>query len=132
MNYIDNYFIKTIKNGFNFKGRATRKEYWMFQLFIFIFFIVFWIVMTFMIGPMFQVSDKAGVNALLFATLLFLLFGLPNIALTIRRFHDLNKSGWWFLWILLPYIGIFVVWFFMLQRGDINDNQYGESPYKSI
>ena len=132
MNYIDNYFIKTIKNGFNFKGRATRKEYWMFQLFIFIFFIVFWIVMTFIIGLMFQVSDKAGVNALLFATLLFLLFGLPNIALTIRRFHDLNKSGWWFLWILLPYIGIFVVLFFMLQKGDINDNQYGESPYKSI
>ena len=45
--------------------------------FIFIFFIVFWIVMTFIIGLMFQVSDKAGVNALLFATLLFLLFSPP-------------------------------------------------------
>jgi uncharacterized membrane protein YhaH (DUF805 family) len=132
MNYIDNYFIKTIKNGFNFKGRATRKEYWMFQLFIFIFFIVFLFAMTFIVGLMFQVSDKVGVNALLFASLLFLLFGLPNIALTIRRFHDLNKSGWWFLWILLPYIGIFIVLFFMLLQGDINDNQYGKSPYKSI
>jgi uncharacterized membrane protein YhaH (DUF805 family) len=88
--------------------------------------------MAFIIGLMFQVSDKAGINALLFASLLFLLFGLPNIALTIRRFHDLNKSGWWFLWILLPYIGIFIVLFFMLQKGDINDNQYGESPYKLI
>jgi len=133
MNYIDNYFIKTIKNSFNFKGRATRKEYWMFQLLGSIFFIVFLFVMIFIAGFIFQVSDKVGVNVFIFNALLsFLLFGLPNITLTIRRFHDLNKSGWWFLWMLLPYIGIFIVWFFMLQRGDINDNQYGESPYKSI
>ena len=132
MSYINKCFINVIRNSFNFKGRATRKEYWMFQLFIFIFFIVFLFAMTFIVGLMFQVSDKAGINALLFASLLFLLFGLPNIALTIRRFHDLNKSGWWFLWILLPYIGIFIVLFFMLQKGDINDNQYGESPYKLI
>jgi uncharacterized membrane protein YhaH (DUF805 family) len=128
MSYINKCFINVIRNSFNFKGRATRKEYWMFQLFS-LFFIFFLFVVLLPVA--YEKSSYFDWIMLLLSGL-YLLVSLANIALTIRRFHDLNKSGWWFLWSLLPYIGIFIIGFFMLQRGDINDNQYGESPYKSI
>ena len=51
---------------------------------------------------------------------------LPTIAVSVRRLHDLNKSGWWYLLVLIPIIGpiVLIVWF--IKRGTDGPNAYGE------
>ena len=50
---------------------------------------------------------------------------LPWIAVGVRRLHDVNKSGWWYLLILLPVIGTLVLLYFFVQRGAGGSNDYG-------
>ena len=83
-------FPEAIRLGFkgyvNFRGRATRAEYWWWTLFIFICELILGIADTF-------VAAAAGFAVL---TVLFgLLTLLPYLALTARRLHDTNRSGWW-------------------------------------
>ncbi|WP_343204225.1 DUF805 domain-containing protein [Xanthomonas campestris] len=53
---------------------------------------------------------------------------VPSIAVTVRRLHDQNKSGWFYLISLVPYVGGFVVLVFMCLEGTPGPSQYGESP----
>ena len=57
-----------------------------------------------------------------------LLMIIPNIAVSIRRLHDSDRSGWWLLILLVPLIG--EIWFLVLMvlDGTVGSNQYGESP----
>ena len=101
------------KNYFKFSGRATRAEYWWWILFIVLTRIALLVVDTFTFFG----------TSLLFslATL------IPNLALGARRLHDINRTGWWQLLILVPVIGwiLLLVWF--CNRGDDEPNQYGRS-----
>lgn len=84
-----------IKNYFNFKGRASRREYWSFALVYFLFYIPSWLfLISLILAPQSVVSF-----VLMFASLLGILGILaitcPFIALAVRRLHDIGKSGWW-------------------------------------
>ena len=102
-----------LKNYCNFEGRATRREFWMFFLF------------TFIIGFILGLFGKVGMY-ISYAVSLALL--LPNLGLSARRLHDINKSGWLLLLGLIPLVGaiILIVWF--CKEGDKGANQYGEEP----
>lgn len=110
-------FVDSIKLGFsnyvNFTGRACRSEYWYWALFVLIGFIVAEII-------------DAVIGVAVFYTLFALAVLLPNIAIGVRRLHDLDRSGWWLLLGLIPLIGaiILLVWF--CSKGTDGPNRFGE------
>jgi len=82
-----NWYLKVLKNYFNFSGRARRKEYWMFALFQFIFAIVA-IVIENVLG---LAMKDVGCGP--FYSLLILGTFIPSLAVTVRRLHDIGKIG---------------------------------------
>ncbi len=65
---------------------------------------------------------------LLFGGLFLLANIIPGIAITVRRFHDQDKSGWMYLLTLIPYIGGIIVLVFMLIKGTEGENRFGADP----
>lgn len=117
-----NWYLKVLKQYADFSGRARRKEYWMFALFNMIFAVV-----AMILDNIFDLT----VGELLYGVFYFL-YGLavliPGLAVTVRRLHDVGKSGWMILIALIPLIGI--IWLLVLMVTDSNpgENQYGENP----
>ena len=110
------WYLKVVRDNYaNFNGRASRQEYWMFILFN----------MIFGIGIM-------GIDIILGLGFLDAIYTLaimiPSMAVGIRRLHDIGKSGWMFLILLIPLIGF--IWFITLMVTDSNpsENDYGPSP----
>lgn len=104
------WFIKCLRQYFDFKGRARRKEYWMFYLWILIIEAVIFLVSFLLGGGLPGVGADPGmppelmprsVGMGMFFTGLLTLYGLalfiPQLAVTVRRLHDTGKSGWWLL-----------------------------------
>jgi uncharacterized membrane protein YhaH (DUF805 family) len=53
---------------------------------------------------------------------------VPGLAVMVRRFHDQEKSGWFFLFYFVPYVGSIIVLVFMCIDGTRGDNRYGADP----
>ena len=116
------YFLKVIKKYAEFKGRARRKEYWMYRLFFLLFSIPIMFVdiaLNLTFGDLFYGP---------FYTVFMLALILPDLGVTIRRLHDIGKSGWWIFIAAIPVIGI--VWFLILMTTDSapGENKYGSNP----
>lgn len=107
-----NWFLKALKQYTNFDGRAKRKEFWMFILFSIIFFI----------GAMI-INEIMGVKVLYFLCLI-----IPGIAISVRRLHDIGKSGWMLLINLIPVVGWVLFIIFMASKGNQRKNSYGQNP----
>ncbi len=125
------WMLMPLKRYAEFSGRSRRKEYWMFILFEVILFSVVAIVG----GMLFGFGDgESGDFGVLSGTLVILLIvmalGLliPGIAVTVRRFHDQDKSGWFFLLNFIPYIGGIIVLVFMCLEGTTGPNRFGADP----
>lgn len=110
-----NWFIEVLKKYAVFSGRARRKEYWMFTLFYLIFEIVFMAV-----G--YAIDFPALVGVLVVALL------LPSLAVTVRRLHDTDRSGWWILIGIVPLVGFIVMLVFLCSDTQPGANKYGPSP----
>ena len=111
-----------LKNTFDFNGSATKREFWFFLLFYFIAYSIVWILddlfikitvnlKEFPIGeliPAGYIDPNVGLAVLLFRPIM----AIPTISVTVRRLHDIGKSGWWcVLWALpLPILG----WFWLI------------------
>ncbi len=116
------WYIRVLKKYAVFSGRARRKEYWMFFLINLIISIGFGIIDA-MLGT-FNAETGAG----LFETLYSLAVLVPGIAVTVRRLHDTDRSGWWLLIALIPLIGWAVLLVFMLLDGTPGPNRFGPDP----
>lgn len=115
------WYLKVLKNYVGFDGRARRKEYWMFTLFNVIVSIVLAII-----DGMGGFMTESGIGMLgLLYTLAVL---LPSIAVSVRRLHDIDKSGWWLLLILVPLIGVIVLLVFAVLEGTRGANRFGPDP----
>ena len=128
-------FTEAVKTVFSkyatFSGRATRSEYWWFYLFNFI---MYWglTIIGMVIG-----GASGGAEGMLagggIGFVLTLIYGLaiilPGLAVTVRRLHDSNRSGWNCLWVILPIVGPIVLLIFVLQGSYPADNIYG--PYEA-
>ncbi len=110
-----NYFLDPLKKYADFTGRASKTEYWMFILFYTVIYIVLIAI---------DYATGMGVLSLIFSLALL----LPSISVATRRLHDIDRSGWWQLIVLIPLIGIIVILVFMAQDSDPEANQYGEKP----
>lgn len=105
-----------------FSGRARRAEYWWFVLFTVLVSLVAGIVDS-ALGTI-DASSSIGV----LGTVASLALLLPSLAVTVRRLHDTDKSGWWVLAFLIPLAG-FVLWLvFMLANSNPQPNRFGPSP----
>lgn len=67
--------------------------------------------------------------------LLYLLWAivvfLPGLSVTIRRLHDIDKSGWWILVGLIPLIGSIIILIWLVRRGSDGPNRFGEDPLQA-
>ncbi len=117
-----NWWITCMKKYVDFSGRARRTEYWMFVLFNIIFAIV-----AITLDNVFGLESEDTGYGLLYA-LFSLAIIFPGWAVTVRRLHDIGKSGWWIFVNLTPYIG--GIWLLVLTVIDSQpgDNQYGANP----
>jgi uncharacterized membrane protein YhaH (DUF805 family) len=117
-----NWYLKVLKQFADFSGRARRKEYWMFALFNMIFIIVAMILDN-VLG---LTVDKLPYGLFYFLYALFIL--IPGLAVSVRRLHDVGKSGWMILISLIPIVG--GIWLLVLMLTDSNpgDNEYGVNP----
>jgi|GEM_PF-263437 len=118
------WFFKVLRHYADFSGRARRTEYWMFMLFYLIFFLAW----SFLIGLIVGLT-RGNNETLVFVLYIFpLTLMLPSMAVTVRRLHDLGKSGWMVLVSLIPLIGS--IWLFVLTvlEGEAGENIYGPNP----
>jgi len=117
------WMLMPLKRYADFSGRSRRKEYWMFVLGIFIAAIVLSIVE----GILGLSGMVGGVYGPL-TTILLLAVIIPGIAVQVRRFHDQDKSGWFVLLALIPFVGSIAVLVFMCLEGTKGPNRFGPDP----
>ena len=94
------YWDTLTKRYFQFDGRASRLEYWTFVI------INIWVIAT---------TWGLGI---------FVVF-IPTLSVSVRRLHDINKSGWW---ILVPWASVF----FQFKKSDAGSNNYGTPSKVSL
>lgn len=120
-----NYFLDVIKNHYvDFKGRARRKEYWMYTLFNFLAILIFY-ALVFVAAYSQQQTLMYIISGILWLYCLGLI--LPSLGVAIRRLHDIGKSGWWLLLNLIP-AGSIVVFVFQCMDSERGTNEYGPNP----
>ena len=113
------YYIKGLTNYINFEGRTTRAEFWYYTLAVVILTIILEIF-ELTVGLK-KADDAYSLLGLLFS----LAHILPGFAISARRFHDIGKSGWYNLIVLIPVLGIIAFIYFMVQPSDEHENQFG-------
>ena len=110
--------IKTcFKKYADFSGRASRSEFWWFELFLWIAMIVAAIIDTMMLGYSFE---DYGPIYIIYCVVTF----LPAIAVGARRLHDINRSGWWQL-LYITLIGIILLIIWWATVGENKKNNHG-------
>lgn len=117
-----NWYVRVMMHYSDFKGRARRKEYWMYTLFNFLFSIA-------ALAIDFVISAGSDMPFFGFVILVFTLGHIiPGLAVTIRRLHDVNQSGWMLLIGLIPLIGGIWLLILLLSDSKAEENQWGASP----
>ncbi len=115
-----------IKKYVKFDGRARRKEYWYFTIFNSLIMVVLTIP-----SLLFSASSDGQTVGILFSVLigLYNLFiFLPGLAVTIRRLHDVGRSGAAIFISLIPAVGEIILFIWLIEEGNYGTNQYGPNP----
>ena len=116
-------FTRAISSGFqnyvNFGGRAMRSEFWYWTLFALLASIAAGLVDL----ALFAQWDVSPINSLVGLALF-----LPGLAVSIRRLHDLDRTGWWFLLVFIPIVGWIVLLIWNCTRGTVGPNRFGPDP----
>lgn len=109
------WYLAVLKNYVGFTGRAGRPEFWWFTLVNTIaYFVLFAIDMV--VGTM--------VLAMIYSVAVL----IPSWAVAFRRMHDIGKSAWWLLVVLIPFVGLFVLIYFFVLPSNPEENQFGPVP----
>lgn len=110
------WYLKVVRDNYaNFKGRARRKEYWMFALFHIIFAYGGMLILGFLAVAM----ESPLIILLIYIYLLATM--IPSLAVGVRRMHDVGKSGWY---LLIPIYSFILA----VTEGDAGSNEYGPDP----
>lgn len=117
-----NWYLDVLKKYAVFDGRARRKEYWMFVLFN----IIAIVVLSGLDGAMGTYNMEYGLGTL--SGIYCLAVFLPSLGVAIRRLHDTDRSGWWILVGLIPFIGGIILLVFMVLDSTPGTNRFGPNP----
>lgn len=117
-----NWYLEALKKFTEFNGRASRQEYWYFVLFNILISIGLGLVdrITGSFDPLSGVGLLGGIYGLIIL--------LPGLAVSVRRLHDTNRSGWWVLLPFIPILGGLIFLYFLVLDSSPDRNNYGESP----
>ena len=122
-----------LSNYATFSGRAPRSEYWWWVLFTVVLNWVTAFLDTMLFGTFALVhlgdATYAGAGTMFtpISTIVGLALIIPSLALSVRRFHDMDRTGWWLL-IALTGIGTLVIFFWFMVKGTIGPNRFGADP----
>ena len=120
------WYIKVLRENYsNFKGRARREEYWMFTLVHIGVYLLLYLPVI--LGILFQ-STTVYYTFIGTFFVYSLVTTIPNIAVTVRRLHDTNHSGWMYLIAFIPIIGTIWLIILVVKEGDSGTNDYGPNP----
>ena len=106
-----------LKKYFVFEGRASRSEYWWFQL---------------IVSPSYLISEVLDNEISFFFLGITLITLIPAISAGARRLHDTNRSGFFLLISFIPFIGGLVLLFFLIPVGTKGKNRFGPDPLKRV
>lgn len=118
------WFFYGLRNYAVFSGRASRKEFWMFFLFYIIFLFSF-AILDAILGTIIIYTKTESYG--LFTLLYFIGTFIPFLAVSVRRLHDIGKSGWWILLSFVP-IGNIIYIILLATKGSSFHNKYGPPP----
>lgn len=115
-----NWYLIALKKFFVFSGRARRKEYW--------YFVLFSIIIIFLLAIIDDASGLGGPNIIstILQVFMFLIM-IPGFAVTVRRLHDIGKSGWLCCVVLIPFGNIWLL-ITLVTAGQKGPNKYGPDP----
>lgn len=117
------WFIEAMTKKYaTFEGRARRSEYWYFMLFYFLAVVV----LTFIDVFTGMYSEEYGFGLL--SALFMIATIIPSLAVTVRRLHDTDRSGWWVLLNLIPIVGVLIVLVFTVLDSQPGANRFGPNP----
>ena len=112
---------QAFSHGFVYRGRASRSAYWWFVLFE----VIATVVLELLIVIPAATHSSAIVGLFLIIVSIAMLYvALVGLALTIRRLHDIDRSGWWVLIGLVPFVGGIVLLVFSLLEGTPGPNRF--------
>jgi uncharacterized membrane protein YhaH (DUF805 family) len=115
------WFLVCLRKYATFSGRAGRAEFWFFALFVTL------ITVALVAAEMALGLSGAGGTGI-FSAIFILLILLPSIAVTVRRYHDTGRSGWWWLVNFVPLVGGLISLVLCVLRGDPQANRFGAPP----
>ena len=116
------WYLEALKKYAVFSGRSRRMEYWYFVLFNIIVAVVLALIDT-LLGT-FNVMQGVGLLSGIYGLAVL----IPTLAVTVRRLHDIDRTGWWIFINLIPLIGTIVLLVFELTPGTPGSNSYGPDP----
>lgn len=117
--------FRAYRRTFDFKGRATRSEYWTFiAVFAVQAVIAISIDVLFFEGA--RLAEEDAFTPAIWTVVCLNL--VTSLAVQVRRLHDIGRSGWWFLATLLPFIGFFIGLAYNLSPSDPARNRFGRPP----
>ena len=121
------YYLDILTNKYaDFKGRARRKEYWMWTLY-YTLILLFAMVLDNVLGLNFELLGQDLGYGWLYV-IIGITHLIPGLGIVVRRLHDVGKSGWFYLIILIPLIGFIWILVLFCTDGVKEDNKWGSNP----
>jgi uncharacterized membrane protein YhaH (DUF805 family) len=137
------YYFRALKKYADFKGRARRKEFWFFMLWSTIIYFVLGIIdaiggfqVVLYTFPAPTINTETGTETTQLPPfqlgILWMLYCIaiiiPTIAISVRRLHDINRTGWLYLLILVCFLGSLALIVLYIIPGTKGENKYGPDP----
>ena len=123
-------FFTVMRRWKDFGGRSSRKEYWMFTLWYSLMLVLLSVLDNFVFGSAGAFGGTKDIDsassvtvALNFYNAFYLLTLIPATSVSVRRLHDINRTGWWLL-ISLTIIGIILLLYWAIKSGDEGANRF--------
>ncbi len=113
-------FGEAIASGFahyvNFQGRAPRSEFW------------YWVLFAIILAIVGGIIDNAIIGLPIVGSIISLGLLLPGISVSVRRLHDIDRTGWWILIGFVPLVGAILLLIWYCSKGTPGPNTYGSDP----
>jgi uncharacterized membrane protein YhaH (DUF805 family) len=114
------WFVQGWRNVSDSSGRSRRREYWWFTLGNLVLFLAIHLIEALVFGLELEIYPISAIFNFVAA--------LAGIVVTVRRLHDIGKSGWWILIGIIPFVGWLILLIFTLRDGEPGSNQWGPNP----
>lgn len=115
------WYLQSLRKYAVFKGRARRREYWIFELMN--------VAITLALFVLAVMLGKAGYPYFLSLPFLYMAATtIPSLASLVRRLHDTNRSGWWFFISMVPVVGGLILFAMIVTDSDPGENRFGPNP----